>query len=441
MRRLKTFFINTIILIVGSLLFKSIGSFFMIYISNIIGSEVVGVFQLILSVYMFVITLASSGLNLASTRVVSEELANNNELGAKRAGRTCIFISLLTGLLASFLLFINTNYIIKYFLHDKVDSLVIYAMCFALPFISMTTSITGFFTAVRRIYKNVVSQFFEQASKILFTTYLLTLFMPKGLNFICLALILGDVISEFISFLVSYILYLFDKKIHTISKRNSSSFYAKKIFRISIPIAITSYIRSGLSTLKQIVIPSSLEKSGMSCSMALSNYGIISGMTMQVITFPIFFISSFASLLIPEFSRYITKKDYKRIKEVSFYAIFFTAIFSILLSLIFIVFANKINSIFFTNYDVSKYLKVISPLVLFIYVDVVIDSILKGLDAQVSVMIINVIDLITTVTFIYFFVPMLGINGYILSMYISELLNFSLSLYKLLKILKISHNK
>ena len=175
--------------------------------------------------------------------------------------------------------------------------------------------------------------------------------------------------------------------------------------------------------------------------MALSNYGIISGMTMQVITFPIFFISSFASLLIPEFSRYITKKDYKRIKEVSFYAIFFTAIFSIFLSLIFIVFANKINSIFFTNYDVSKYLKVISPLILFIYVDVVIDSILKGLDAQVSVMIINVIDLITTVTFIYFFVPMLGINGYILSMYISELLNFSLSLYKLLKILKISHNK
>lgn len=70
------------------------------------------------------------------------------------------------------------------------------------------------------------------------------------------------------------------------------------------------------------------------------------------------------------------------------------------------------------------------------YVDILIDNILKGLDAQTNVMLINIIDLIISTVFIFFFVPLLGIKGYILSIFISEILNFSLSLYKLLKLEK-----
>ena len=69
------------------------------------------------------------------------------------------------------------------------------------------------------------------------------------------------------------------------------------------------------------------------------------------------------------------------------------------------------------------------------YLDIVIDSILKGLDAQVSVMGINVFDCIISITFIYFFVPILGFSGYIISIFISEVFNFTLSGSKLLKLL------
>ena len=70
------------------------------------------------------------------------------------------------------------------------------------------------------------------------------------------------------------------------------------------------------------------------------------------------------------------------------------------------------------------------------YLDIVIDGILKGLDAQVSVMAINVIDCIISIGFIYFFVPILGFSGYIISIFISEVIDFSLSGYKLLTILR-----
>ena len=75
-------------------------------------------------------------------------------------------------------------------------------------------------------------------------------------------------------------------------------------------------------------------------------------------------------------------------------------------------------------------------LIPFMYVDIIIDNILKGLDAQTNVMLINIIDLLVSTAFIFFFVPVLGIKGYILSIFISEILNLSLSLNKLLKLEK-----
>ena len=68
--------------------------------------------------------------------------------------------------------------------------------------------------------------------------------------------------------------------------------------------------------------------------------------------------------------------------------------------------------------------------------DIVIDAILKGLDAQVDVMVVNIFDCAISIAFIYFIVPILGFSGYIISIFISEVIDFSLSGYKLMKILQ-----
>ena len=70
------------------------------------------------------------------------------------------------------------------------------------------------------------------------------------------------------------------------------------------------------------------------------------------------------------------------------------------------------------------------------YLDIVIDGILKGRDAQVDVMAVNIIDCIISISFIYFLVPILGFSGYIISIFISEVVDFTLSGYRLLKILR-----
>ena len=75
LRKAKVFFFNGIILTITSLIMRGAGLIFQIYVSNKIGTEAVGLFSLIMSVYMFAITIATSGISIAATCIISEELA------------------------------------------------------------------------------------------------------------------------------------------------------------------------------------------------------------------------------------------------------------------------------------------------------------------------------------------------------------------------------
>ena len=437
MKILKVFIFNTLILLISSVILQVIGMFFNIYISNTIGEEAVGVFSLVMSVYMFGITLASAGINISTTRVVSEELACRNEVGAKKAAQRCVLFSLIFGVCASLIFFIFADFITIRCLHNRISKNVIYLICIALPFIAMSSAINGYFTAVRRVYKNAFAKFFEEFVKIVCTAILLKSFMPSGINYACYALILADVISEVTSFLHLYVLYLRDKRGSLEESRYKDlESYNKRILRITIPVALTSYLRSGLSTIKQLIIPSSLQRSGMNSSNSLIAYGIVHGMAMPIIMFPVSLVTSASGLLVPEFSRYYAQENYKKIRSISAIILIVTLIFSIFVTIFIFIFADELSNIIYHKSEIAKYLRILSPLIIIMYLDIVIDSILKGLDAQVSVMAINVIDCIISIAFIYFMVPILGFNGYIISIFISEVIDFSLSGYKLLSILR-----
>ena len=82
--------------------------------------------------------------------------------------------------------------------------------------------------------------------------------------------------------------------------------------------------------------------------------------------------------------------------------------------------------------ETTIYIRLLAPLIPFMYVDNVVDAILKGLNKQVTVLKINILDLITSILLIFIVIPKFGIMGYIFIIYFSELLNFSFSLKALI---------
>ena len=416
----------------SALLIQTIGMLFNVYISNKIGTEAIGVYQLILSVYFFAITVANSGINLSTVRIISEQEAFGMESGIKKAMKKCLLYSMAMGFIAFLLLFFFAPKISSYILHSKVSSTSIIVLAFSLPFISVTSCINGYFTALRKVKKTIFTEITSQIFRILIVVIFLIYIFPSGLDYACIALSLGSTVSEVLSCIFLVIFFIYDKR-----KLNSNTYkdtnYTKQILRIAIPISFTSYIRSGLSSLKQLLIPLSLEKSGLSSEMALSKYGIINGMVMPLIIFPCTLIASFSSLLIPEFSSMNAKKQMSKINLSLEKILKICFIFSFLMMGIFWCFSSELNKFIYPNTELSYFIKLLCPLSILIYIDKIVDSVLKGLDKQVSVMGINILDLTSSIFLIYFLLPIKGISGYIIVLFVSELLNGVLSLCLLIK--------
>lgn len=412
---------------------------FNIYISNQIGSEAVGVFSLVMAVYLFFITVATSGLNIAVTVIVSEKFALNKNQQAIKAIRTCIFFSLLLGIAAGGLILLFSNFITSKCLHNMVSSRPLFYIAIGLPFIAMSSCISSYFTTIRKAYKNAISQVFEFTIKMFATIILLKINISNGVEAICISLILADVISEICSFTLIFILYIIDIKLKKLEDIRSFG-QRINILKIAFPVAVTSYIRSGLSTLKQLIIPTQLEKSGISCSRALSQYGMINGMVLPVITFPTVFTNSYSMLLIPEFSTYVAQKNYKAINYIANKIFKITCAFTMCICSIFFIFSNDLGLAIYNNIEIGYYFKIFTPFIFFMYMDHIIDCILKGLNKQFGVMCCNILDLSITTCFIYFLLPILGIKGYVLSIFFSEVLNFSISLFQLFKYSRIKPN-
>lgn len=436
LKRTEKFLINGLVLTITALFTRSISMVFNIYVSNKIGSEAVGVFSLVMSVYMFFITLATSGLSLACTYLVSQQFAKNNYIEGLKAVKSCNLFGLLLGIGSSILIILFSNIISTNWLNNKVSPIPFYLIALGLPFIAVSSVINGYFSAVRKAYKSAISQVLELLVKIIISILLLKTFSLNSVETVCICLILADVISEIFSCTFICILYKIDKTFLNKRTKITGISYKRKILNITLPVSITSYIRSGLSTLKEFIVPNRLVLFGLPYTLALSEYGRLTGMAMPVIMFPIVFISSFSSLLIPEFSSLLAKGYKKRILDVSHKIFIIASIFSLFITIIFILFANNISFAIYQNLECARHIKILSPLILLMYLDNIIDNMLKGLNRQYKVMLCNIYDLIITISLLYFLLPIFGMVGFIICIYVSEIFNFIVSYLELRKATK-----
>ena len=432
-RRSKKFFINTIILTSTSLFMRIVGVSFNVYISNKLGASGVGLFQLIMSVYVFATTLACSGINLTTTRLVAESLADESGKNIKNVVTHCLIYSLVFGTLSAFLLFVNADYIGKEILSDTRTIKSLKALAMSLPAIALSSVMSGYFTAIRKVIKSASAQIFEQFIRIFIVIFGLNLLMPKGIEYACLAVVCGGSIAEILSCVLQYILY----KNETEKYKNNNKPKEKitsKMLCIALPVALSGYIRSALTTTEHILIPKKLKSYGCGSEQALAQYGIIHGMVMPILLFPSAFLSAFSLLLVPEVAECYARKNNRRISKIISRIIHITLIFTIGISGILYAFANELGFMIYKSAEAGFYIKILAPLISVMYLDGVVDAMLKGLNQQMSSMRYNILDAFLSVVLVCLLIPSFGVGGYIATIFISEIINGFLSLNKLIKI-------
>ncbi len=430
MNRAKKYILNALTLSACTLLMRTVSVAFNAFCVNKVGGEGMGLFSLVMSVYTFAVTLATSGVNLAATRLVALYYGRNEGISVKSAMRKCLIYSFAFGSAASLLLFLFANAVALNFLNEPRAAMSLRALSISLLPLSLCSAFSGYFAAVRRVYKNAVSQVLEQTVKILSCTFLLSLFVPRGVEYACLALVLGGAVSEIFSFFIQIISYTADKR-----KLKGGGAYVpmREVFGISLPVAFSAYIRSGLVTIEHILIPIGLTAYGDPS--ALATYGIVSAVALPVVLYPSAFVGAFSGQIIPEITEFYEMGNKKELEYVTARAFQVTLFFSILCAGMFITFGGDICEVIYGSGEATDYLCALAPLMPVMFLDTVTDSILKGLGRQVYTMWVNIADAAISALLVWILVPKIGVWGYIVVIYISEIVNTVFSIGKLLSLI------
>ncbi len=447
MTRLKQFIFNGLLITAVSLIIRTVSVSFNVYISNRIGAVAMGVFTLISTVYGFAITVATSGIGLASTRLIAEALgqesAKNTSFRKSKSisciVRKCVIYALCFSVASALILFFFSEIIGLRLLADERTVLPLRILAFTLPPIALSSVFSGYFVAVRRVYKNAIVQIIGQGTRIFGCIFFIALLTADDVESACLAIVSGGAISELLSFFVQYILYLTEKRKEESKKptSNEERKIQKDVLHTALPMAFSAYVRSGLITIEHMLIPWGLERSGSSRDTALAAYGTVHSMVFPLILFPSALSGSFAGLLIPEIAESQAVGNKERIERIIGKVLQAVLIFAIGTVGIMMCFSYELANIVYPGANAGKYILMISPLIPVMYLDTSIDGILKGMGEQVYCMGVNIIDSLLSVILVWLLLPTLGIQGYIVTVYFTEIVNATLSITRLLMITKV----
>ncbi len=454
MKKIKIFLFNAFGIAGVNIALRFVSVSFNAYLAEKVGAEGMGLFSLVGNVFGFAVIVACSGVNLAAVRLASEKSAILERAGADRKEyrkcassviRSCVVYSLLFSVAASAVLFLFAGFVGGRLLGDErcVASVRVLSVC--LPAISLTSALSGYFTGMRKAYKNAVTTVVAQFVKIAFTSTALALAAPSGsdpVEYACLAVVGGSAVSEGFSLIVNAVLYFTDSKVpagastgrggglRCADMRASLSDAA----RISLPTAVGSYARTGLVTVEHLLIPWGLKKNGAASGAALASYGVIQGMVFPLILFPAALTASFSSLLIPEVSSMAATGNKSGVRKTADRALSVALSYSVGVAAVFIMFSSELGMGLYSNETACREILIMAPLIPVMYLDSATDAFLKGLGAQLDSMKINLIDASCSLVLVLILVPSFGIYGYMATVYFCEILNFILSFMRLGKV-------
>ena len=423
---------NVLLLTATALLMRSVSLSFNLYLKNKLGADGVGLFSLIMNLFSFAVTFATSGVSLIATRLVAEALGKNRPLEAKSAMKRCLLYALSFGGAAFLLLFGLAKPLGEGLLGDARTVLSLRTLAVSLPFLALSSALNGYFTAVRRVVKSAALQVGEQFLRIFLTVSVFTYLAPNDLEMTCFFVVLGGVLADVLSLFVSVVLYRLDLCRHNRAKgRHIPPDLNRRILAIGLPVAFSSYFRSALVTLEHLLIPRGLVAFGMSHTESLAAYGVLEAMALPIVLFPYAFLSPFCNLLIPEISEQRAGEREDVMRKTAERALSFVSVFGVGGATVMLTLAYSIGEVFCQSREAASYIMLLAPLVPIMYADTTVDALLKGMDEQLYTMRVNLFDSLLGVLLAVITVPLFGIRGYILNLILCEVINFSLSVTRL----------
>ena len=289
----------------AGLITRLLGFVYRIYLSNLIGSEGMGLYQLISPIYFLLFTLCSAGCHTAISQLVAAEHARKHHSTIRRILWLCLLPSALLGLLCAISVYSTAPWIAAHILHDTRAAEGIRILCLGLPFCISSTCLKAYFHGLRHMHVPAIEQVIEQLCRMAVIYHLSPLFSGSNIALTCRYVVYGTLAGDLVSCLYTFVAYGLhsrqDRRTSLPSSINPTSYHKllPSIWLIVLPVTGSRLLTQLLSSLENILLPTVLQRSGLSSTAALSVYGEFGGMVMPLLTFPTIITGALSANLLP----------------------------------------------------------------------------------------------------------------------------------------------
>lgn len=403
---------DTVYMTIVDFILQGISLLVNIFLTRKLGEQTVGVISLVMSFYSTFVVISNGNTFLCANRFISEERG-------KFKGNPNIILmysilwSVLLSLISTIIITIFSSRLSYALLDSVLYSNGIKILASTLILTAVTSSIKGYFHAHRNITIPLISGCLEFFIRNTITIIIICAMDLNIILTISISTLLGDGVS------LMFLMFALIKHLHNSDTLTDISF--KHYIKSTIPIAFNSSIPLILSSCNDALLPITLKQCGSSSQEAFGLYGMFEAIVLPVIFFPSCILSSMACIIVSEIARCNAEKNFPRVKRVSFKAIRLTLIFSIGVSFLLLIFGDIIVQIIGSTALCGKIVKILSPVVPLIYLEIVLESILKGLGKHGFSSINYIAEYIIRISTLLICVPLFHFYGIVVSYYVSNI--------------------
>nr|MBQ8253288.1 polysaccharide biosynthesis protein [Lachnospiraceae bacterium] len=434
------FISGTLILTATGIISRIIGFFYRIFLSHHIGEEGMGIYQLLAPVMALSFSLTCAGIQTSISKYTASYIAKKQEKSAYRILATGFFLSLTLAVLTTCFLYRNAAWIAASLLTEaRCEPLVrIYAL--SLPFACIHSCINGYYYGLKKSMVPSVTQLVEQLARVgsVFAIYTYSEYMraEPSIAVTMLGILIGEVCSTLLSMTALYI-HVAKKKVsedytdHIPMRRRIGSdtgqsattyfYHLSEMLHMTLPLMANRLTLNFLQSVETVQIPNRLVMYGMSKSLALANYGVLTGMTYPLILFPCAVTSSVSVLLLPYISEAGAKGEFGKIKSAIRKSILACLLLGSICCVLFLLFGPFLGKLLFDSELAGTYIQILSLACPLLYLGGILTSILNGLGKSLHAFCFNAFCLSLRLFFVIFMIPRIGMVGYLVGIFVSEL--------------------
>jgi stage V sporulation protein B len=422
-----TYIQGAFILTLTNLITGSISFIYRVFLTRAIGSEGIGIYQLVLPLYSLFITLVSGGITTAVSKLIAEQSTGRNYWNMHKIIRICgIVISIWSFILCT-LIFFNADYLAAQVLKDSRTFLSILVFTPAILFISISAILKGYFYGLQDVKPPAYIDVLEKLIRLgglLLTTYFL---LPFGIAYVCAGVMAAMAAGELISLALLYCMYKTKKSAEAIPSAqptDSTPTIISNILKLALPLSLSGALTTIMDMVIAIVVPMQLRAAGYSNSAALSLYGQVTGMAMPLLFFPFIIVASLGITLVPAITSSYASGNWTALNKKCNDSLKISSVIALASTAFFLIFPWELCRIFFKCPQAGDLLFWMAFVCIFEYWQFTLFAVLNGLGMQNVVLKNSVLHIIISVICSYFLIPIpsVGIYGYVIGFCTSAIL-------------------